>query len=161
GSWRYGDAMTFGGTGFGGTLHADYMFPGDSDPLNWSTAGIAPSFDGWAENNTDGNGGSNQPGDRRFVQSAGPFTLRPGAINNITVGFVYARSIEGDLMASVRALKVADTKAQALFDNCFELLDPPNAPTLTIQELDQHLVLMLSNPVNSNNYREKYQQEDK
>src|SRR5690606_20934173 len=90
-----------------------------------------------------------------------PFTLKPGAINNITVGFVYARSVEGDLLASVRALKVADTKAQALFDNCFELLDPPNAPTLTIQELDQELVLMLSNPVNSNNYREKYEQEDK
>lgn len=161
GTWRYGDDMIYGGDGFGVGLHADYMFPGDSDPLNWSTAGTPPPFDGWAENNTDGNGGSNQPGDRRFVQSAGPFTLRPGAINNITVGFVYARSVEGDLLASVRALKVADTKAQALFDNCFELLDPPNAPTLVIQELDQELVLMLSNPVNSNNYREKYKQEDK
>lgn len=161
GKWKYGDDMIFGGEGFGVGLHADYMFPGDSDPLNWSTAGTAPPFTGWAENNTDGAGGSNQPGDRRFVQSAGPFTLKPGAINNITVGFVYARSVEGDLLASVRALKVADTKAQALFDNCFELLDPPNAPTLTIQELDQELVLMLSNPVNSNNYREKYEQEDK
>jgi hypothetical protein len=161
GRWRYGDDMTFGGDGIGGTIHADYMFPGDSDPLNWSTAGVAAPFQGWAENNTDGSGGSRQPGDRRFVQSAGPFTLKPGAINNITVGFVYARSTEGDLLASVRALKIADTKAQALFDNCFELLDPPNAPTLTIQELDKELVLMLSNPVNSNNYREKYKQEDK
>lgn len=161
GKWRYGDDMVFGGNGYGVGMHADYMFPGDSDPLNWSTKGAVPGFQGWAENNTDGAGGSNQPGDRRFVQSAGPFTLKPGAINNITVGFVYARSIEGDLQASVRALKIADTKAQSLFDNCFELLDPPNAPKLTIQELDQEIVLMLSNPSNSNNYREKYKQEDK
>lgn len=161
GRWRYGDDMIYGGDGFGVGMHADYMFPGDSDPLNWSTAGSQPPFDGWSETNTDGAGGSNQPGDRRFVQSAGPFTLKPGAINNITVGFVYARSIDGDLLASVRALKVADTKAQSLFDNCFELLDPPNAPILTVQELDQELVLMLSNPVNSNNYQEKYKQEDK
>lgn len=160
GSWRYGDDMIFGGDGYGIGQHADYMFPGDSDPLFWSTGGAATTFP-WAENNTDGANGSNQPGDRRFVQSAGPFTLKPGAVNNITVGVVYARSIEGDLFASVRSLKMADTKAQALFDNCFEILDPPNAPKLTIQELDQELVLMLSNPVNSNNYKEKYIQEDK
>lgn len=161
GRWRYGDPMIYGGDGFGVGISADYMFPGDSDPLNWSTKGAQPSFADWRENNTDGNGGSNQPGDRRFVQAAGPFTLKPGAINNITVGVVYARSLDGDLFASVRALKVADTKAQALFDNCFELLDPPNAPSLTIQELNKELVLMLSNPINSNNKGEKYIQEDK
>lgn len=161
GKWIDGSTFIYGGNGYGVGMGADYMFPGDSDPLNWSTHGQVPPFADWAENNTDGSGGSNQPGDRRFVQAAGPFTLRPGAINNITVGVVYARSAEGDLLASVRKLKVADTKAQALFDNCFEILDPPNAPVLTIQELDQELVLMLSNPINSNNYKEKYKQEDK
>lgn len=161
GSWRYGDDMIYGGNGFGVGIHADYMFPNNSDPLNWSTGGVTPAFENWSETNTDGAGTSNQPGDRRFVQSAGPFTLEPGAINNITVGIVYARSNEGDMLASVRKLLVADTKAQALFDNCFEILDPPNAPKLTIQELDQELVLMLTNPSNSNNYKEKYIQEDK
>lgn len=163
GTWKYGDDMIYGGNGFGVGIHSDYMFPGNSDPLNWATQGMTPPFEGWSEMNTDGTGSSssNEPGDRRFVQSAGPFTLEPGAINNITVGVVYARSNEGDLMASVRKLLVADTKAQALFDNCFELLDPPNAPILTIQELDQELILMLTNPANSNNYKEKYIQEDK
>lgn len=166
GSWRFGDDVIFGGTGFAGSsgsvsgLHADYVFPSDSDPLFWSTKGVQTSFP-WAENNTDGNGGSNPPGDRRFVQAAGPFTLRQGAINNITVGIVYARSTEGDLFASVRALRRADTKAQALFDNCFEILDPPNAPVLQIQELDKELILMISNPTQSNNKNEKYEQEDK
>ncbi len=160
GFWRMGDDVIFGGTGFGNGIHADYVFPSDSDPLFWSTAGQATTFP-WAENNTDGNGGSTPPGDRRFVQAAGPFTLKPGAINNITVGIVYARSTEGDLFASVRALRRADTKAQALFDNCFEILDPPNAPVLKIQELENELILMLDNPVQSNNKNEGYATEDK
>ncbi len=166
GYWAFGDDVVFGGTGFTGSagsvagLHADYVFPSDSDPLHWSTKGTPTNFP-WAENNMDGNGGGNPPGDRRFVQAAGPFTLVPGAINNITVGIVYARSTEGDLFASVKALRRADTKAQALFDNCFEILDPPNAPVLQIQELENELILMLSNPGQGNNKNETYEQEDK
>lgn len=160
GKWKFGDDMIFGGTGFGTGIHADYMFPADSDPLFWSTRGIPTNF-AWAENNIDGSGASNPVGDRRFVQSAGPFSLKSGAINNITVGIVYARSAESDLFASVRALKIADTKAQALFDNCFEILEPPTAPLLKIQELNNELILMLSNSPQGNNRHEDYIKEDK
>jgi hypothetical protein len=160
GKWRFGERMVYGGSGFPNskgstTTFSDYMFPGDSDTLNWGTAGTDPGFKDWSEKTND-----NKPQDRRFVQSAGPFTLRPGAVNNITVGVVYARSAEGDLFASVRALKRADTKAQALFDNCFKILDPPNAPRLTVQELDKGVVLTLDNPSSSNNYQEKYIEKD-
>ena len=31
----------------------------------------------------------NIPADRRFLQSAGPFTLQPGAVNEITTGVIY------------------------------------------------------------------------
>jgi len=82
---------------------------------------------GWDETTNN-----NPSGDRRFVQSAGPFTLRPGAINNITVGIVYGRSTDGGIMASVDAMKRADTKSAALFDACFKILSPPIAPRLTI-----------------------------
>ncbi|MBU2018988.1 MAG: T9SS type A sorting domain-containing protein [Bacteroidetes bacterium] len=160
GKWQDGSEMYYGGAGNSvsagvTTIEADYLFPGDSDPLNWSTAGIDPGFD-WDER-TNGN----PPGDRRFVQSAGPFTLTPGAVNNITVGIVYARGTDGDAFSSVIALKRADTKAQALFDNCFRILSPPDAPRLRIQELENELVLMLDNPASSNNFREKYEEEDK
>ncbi len=162
GLWQNGDEMYYGGTG--GLNHtgvpSDYLFPGDSDPLNWGTGGVDLGFD-WSETNTDGANGTNPPGDRRFVQSAGPFTLKPGAINNITVGIVYGRSSSGGLLASVDAMKRADTKAQALFDACFRILEPPYAPKLTIQELENELVLMLSNPPSSNNYLESYHEEDK
>jgi len=160
GKWRFGDRTVFGGTGFPGSVgatsvFADYMFPGDSDTLNWGTGGVDPGFKNWSEQTNN-----NPAGDRRFVQSAGPFTLRPGAVNNITVGIVYARSTEGDLLASVRSLKRADTKAQALFDNCFRILEPPSAPKLTIQELNRELILMIENPSTSNNKNEKYIEED-
>ena len=166
GLWQNGDQLYYGGTGFPGapgvtSIETNYMFPADSDTLNWATEGVDPGFP-WSEFEPTGQGSSsNPPGDRRFVQSAGPFTLRPGAVNNITVGIVYGRSTQGEIFSSVTALKTADTKAQALFDNCFRILEPPHAPVLTIQELGNELILMLDNPNSSNNYREQYIEEDK
>ncbi|MFM8964387.1 MAG: hypothetical protein ACKOGD_11165, partial [Sphingomonadales bacterium] len=161
GQWANGSEMYYGGLGNGtggSQVLSDYMFPGTSDPLHWSTQGEDMSSaypNGWDETTSN-----NPSGDRRFVQSAGPFTLRPGAINNITVGIVYGRSTDGGLMASVEAMKRADTKAQALFDACFKILSPPDAPRLTIQELENELILMIDNPVSSNNYQEAYEEID-
>ena len=163
GQWANGSEMYYGGLGYEGsngvtTTLSDYMFPGSSDPLHWSTQGedmSGPYPNGWDESSYN-----NPSGDRRFVQSAGPFTLRPGAINNITVGIVYGRSTDGGLMASVEAMKRADTKAQALFDACFKILSPPDAPRLTIQELENELILMLDNPISSNNHQEEYEELD-
>ena len=143
GIWKNGQQMLFGGNGYNSgttTLTTDFMFPGASDSLHWGTNGVDPGID-WSEI-TAGNAAN----DRRFLQSAGPFVLVPGAVNNITVGVVYARSTDTDMEAPVRALKVADTKAQALFDNCFKLVEPPVAPVLTIQEMENELILYLSDP---------------
>lgn len=169
GSWANGSEMYYGGAGYTGSpgvtgTPSDYLFPGDSDPLDWATQGtpMAGAFpNGWSEADNDGAGSANSPGDRRFVQSAGPFTLTPGAINNITVGIVFGRSNAGGLLASVDAMKRADTKAQALFDACFRILEPPYAPKLTIQELENELILSLDNPGSSNNRDESYYEEDK
>ncbi len=165
GQWANGSEMYYGGLGYQGStgvtdVLSDYMFPGASDPLNWSTGGVDMSTNPLYANGWDESTNNNPVGDRRFVQSAGPFTLRPGAINNITVGIVYGRSTDGDLFASVNAMKRADTKAQALFDACFKILSPPDAPKLTIQELNNELILLLENPSSSNNYQEKYQELD-
>jgi hypothetical protein len=163
GNWANGSDMFYGGLGYTGstgasTVLSDYMFPGLSDPLNWATGGVDMSSafpDGWFESTNN-----NPAADRRFVQSAGPFTLKPGAINNITVGIVFGRSTDGDLYASVEAMKQADTKAQALFDACFKILSPPDAPRLTIQELENELILTIDNPSSSNNYEEAYEELD-
>lgn len=141
GFWKNNQAFTYGGQGTSGTIETAYCFPGDSDPLHWGTKGVNPGGV-WSEK-----GEGNEAGDRRFLQSAGPFTLRPGAVNNITVGVVYGiNTNESDLEASVRTMKEADSKAQALFDNCFEIIEPPLAPDLTIQEMENQLILYLENP---------------
>ncbi|MEX2483509.1 MAG: T9SS type A sorting domain-containing protein, partial [Brumimicrobium sp.] len=160
GFWRNNSPIVYGGTGFtGGTnVEASYTYPGDSDPLNWGTRGQDMGWD-WSETDVDGAGNSNDEFDRRMLQSAGPFTLTPGAINNLTVGVVYGRAYEGDPYASVEVVKQNDTKAQALFDNCFEILDPPTAPVLEIIELENELVLLLDNPF-GNNVDEEYAEED-
>lgn len=164
GIWLDGTPFYYGGTAHqssagaqaNGLVHCDYMFPGDSDPLMWGTLGTPVSNPStWTEANE-----GNTPADRRFMQSAGPFTLVPGQKNNITVGVVYARATTGNSFASVRKLQLADDKAQALFDNCFKILDAPDAPDMTIQELDKSVVLYLSNPSNSNNYNEAYIEKD-
>ncbi len=156
GFWRNGQRMAYGGDAFNpGTgadlsIDADYMFPGDTDPLNWGTQG--QETEPWTEQTA-----GNPPGDRVFMQSAGPFVLEPGDYNNITVGVLWARASGGDPFESVELLRIADDKAQALFDNCFEIVSGPDAPDVTIQELDREVILYVTNdnPL-SNNFNEEY-----
>ena len=152
GYWRDNTPFYYGGTGHQQSspaplVRTNYCFPGDSDPLNWGTvsagSGVSPPpFADWAEQSPTGPGSTgNTPGDRRFVQSAGPFTLEPGALNNITIGVVYAKAISTDPFQSVELVRKADDKAQALFDNCFRILNGPDSPEMAIQELDKELIL--------------------
>jgi hypothetical protein len=166
GIWKNGEKMQYGGTavpGAAGTVGpaCDFMFPFDSDPCNWGTRGIIPgggfNQNGfyWSEE-TGNNGGPNPPEDRRFMQSAGPFTLKAGAVNYITFGVPWARANTGKAWASVELLRKVDDKCQSMFDNCFKVLDGPNAPDLTIRELDRKLIIYLSNSESSNNAHEDY-----
>ena len=155
GFWKDGTPFYYGGTGHisdsdaDPTVECDFMFPGDTDPLGWGTGGN-PQLP-WTEESA-----GNAPYDRRFVQSAGPFVLKPGAVNNITVGVVWARASGGSPFASVEVLRKADDKAQKLFENCFRVLDGPNAPDMAAQELENEVILTLSNPQVSNNFNEEY-----
>jgi hypothetical protein len=165
GIWKDNSRMHYGGNahpsnGGKGPI-CDFMFPAMTDLCNWGTRGDDPEAlkygaDGWTEANV-----GNAPYDRRFMQSAGPFTLKPGSVNYITVGIPWARAIQGGAMASVELLKRADDKCQSLFENCFKTLDGPDAPDLTIRELDNELILYLSNnDPTKNNFHEQYTEID-
>ena len=152
GIWKDNVPMTFGGNGKGSgpgatTDLCNFMFPGVSDPM----------FPGqeWTEVTA-----GNLPADRRFLQSAGPFTLEPGAVNTITTGVIWARAKAGGNEASVQLVKIYDREAQALFDNNFNILNGPDAPDLTIRELDKELIISLTNTEASNNYNESYIEKD-
>ena len=94
------------------------------------------------------------------MQSAGPFVLRPGATNYITIGVPWARTSSEDPLHSVELLKLADDKCQKLFENCFRMIEGPHAPELTAVELDRKFIMHLDNPPASNNYLEKYKETD-
>jgi hypothetical protein len=159
GYWKDGTKFVYGGSGHvsdpdaNPLIPCDFMFPGTTDPQGWGTGGLPQS--NWTEQTAN-----NTPNDRRFVESAGPFVLKPGAVNNITVGVVWARSTGGDPFQSVETLRRADDKAQALFENCFKVMDAPHAPDMQIQEMNEELILTLSNAPNSNNFKEEYVEAD-
>ncbi len=166
GIWKDGQKMIYGANahpanGAYGPV-ADFMFPGETDPCNWGVGEKGFEVPNGPKNWTEKTAG-NPVADRRFMQSAGPFTLEAGAVNYITVGIPWARAQRGGAEASLQKLKAADDKAQALFENCFQVVNGPNAPDLTIQELDQKLIVYITNrKVNStgNNYKERYEEID-
>ena len=150
GIWKNGQPMTYGGTGWeASNPECNFMFPDDTDPE------FSPLYGSWTEITA-----GNDPADRRFLQSAGPFTLEPGAVNYITTGVVWARAADGNNFASVELMKIADNKAQTLFDICFEVIDGPSAPDVNFVELDQEIIINLTNAENSNNYATQYIEED-
>ena len=163
--------MTYGGNAETNTtgIICAFMFPKGTDYCNWGTRGQSPGTvyrnggrtGNWSEEEPVGVGSAPNPAaDRRFMQSAGPFTLKQGACNYITVGIPWARATQGGVAASNTLLMVADDKCQALFENCFKVLDGPDAPILTIREYDQKLIFLLSNSPQSNNKNESYREFD-
>ena len=110
GYWLDNTPMTYGGDGRNPNNEVcNFMFPGTTDP-NFSEQ--------WTEQTA-----GNIPGDRRFLQSAGPFTLEPGAVNQITSGVVWARESSNDPFNAVDLLFQTDDLAQELFESCFQI-DP-------------------------------------
>ncbi|MDX5447853.1 MAG: hypothetical protein LPK47_05680, partial [Bacteroidota bacterium] len=152
-----GPGNTGNGDGFTPTGTGDvtlFAYPGETYDTTETTPPVAPLIPGWYES-------PNNQEDKRGLHNAGPFSLAPGALNFITTGVVWERDINSsDLFASVEKVIIADDKAQELFDNCFRVLDGPDAPDMTIVELDQELILNLGYQPSSNNFNFSYRERD-
>lgn len=146
--WLDGTLFTEGGTGYGGTTVTNFCFPGDpSDPSKWS------------ECNNQVNG-ANAKGDRRMVQTSGPFLLNTGVTQDVTIGVVFVRP-PGTGVGSCPPLSLirpAADKAQGLFNQKFRITNGPDAPTLEIRELDRELIVNLVNLPGSNNFAQGYKE---
>lgn len=144
GFWKDGTKITKGGSGYNlnSTDTVKYVFPDAPDiPGGWSM---------YQENLP--------AGDRRTIQATGPFVLKPGDVNELIIGvpWVPNQNYPGP---NLKDLLAADQLAQALFDNCFELQDGPDAPDIDIVELDRQLILVLSNDsIFSNNKFENFKE---
>lgn len=145
GSWRTGLRFTYGGNGYN---------PASTEFINYAFTEAPNDINGWSmcqEGLADG--------DRRTVQASGPFRLDPGAINELIIGAVWVPDIDYPC-PSISKLTFADDIAQALFDNCFDITDGPDAPDACFIELDQEIIMTLSNEANSNNFEERYLERD-
>ncbi len=142
GRWRDGSPFTFGDDAFQDGPPIRYAFteaPDDPDGWSMCSQGLAS-------------------GDRRTVQASGPFRLDPGAVNELIIGVVWIPD-QSYPCPSIRRLQEADDIAQALFDNCFELTDGPDAPDVDFIELDKEIVAVFTNDeLTSNNAFEAYAQ---
>lgn len=143
GRWRDGSLLTDVGDGYDETTGSPTRYAFSSppnDPAGWSMAQEELPF-----------------GDRRTIQASGPFTLQPGAVNELIIGVVWVPD-QTYPAPSIQRLQQADDLAQSLFDNCFDICDGPDAPNVDVVELDREVVLLLSNPRSSNNFNEAYQE---
>lgn len=160
GIWKDGTEMIYGGNGYGAGTPYSYMFPGDSDPrglgymITGATQTCQPEDQPLASWSID-QFGAVPPSDFRILQSAGPFTLASGAFNKITFGVVWGRASSGGRLASVEVVRRVDDDAQALFDNCFSIINGPDAPLTKVVELNRELVLLFDNT--NNDKIEKYE----
>lgn len=159
--WQNGKHVTFDGkAGISVSTTANplppynFIYPGTSDmDVCWGLGGLdipGPRKCQWNKNGTitpftpvewSERTAQNPPGDRRFISSAGPFTLQPGKVNELTIGVVWARATSGGAIGSFESLLIADDLAQALFDRDFEIIAGPSKPQLTVTELNGSLIL--------------------
>ncbi len=148
GSWRDGTPFTFGGSAYN---------PGSTDVLKY--AFVSPPNDATAWSMSTANLGE---GDRRTIQASGPFRLEPGAVNELIIGLPWVPD-QDHPAPSISELQFADDLAQALFDNCFDITDGPDAPDMTFVELDREIIIALTNSTDStesNNFYERYSEID-
>lgn len=155
GLWPDGRPVTFGGTIVGNSGYNDpenqdsvkYVFPGlPNDDNEWSMCSADLPF-----------------GDRRTIQATGPILLQAGGLpEELIVGAVFVPDMDYPC-PDISRLQFADDIAQALFNNCFDITDGPDAPDMFAVELDRQLILMLSNDTlvtNSNNAKQEYEEVD-
>ncbi|HAD12212.1 MAG TPA: hypothetical protein DCF33_07210 [Saprospirales bacterium] len=148
GSWRDGTPITKCGSGYNpGNPNAErvkYIFtdpPNDPDGCSMCTAGL-------------------QGADVRTLQASGPFTLKPGAVNELIIGIPWVPDIEYPC-PDLEGLFRADAIAQKIFDSCFDHFYGPDAPNVDWVELDKEVIAVLTNdPFWSNNEGENYKQQD-
>ncbi|MBP5573813.1 MAG: T9SS type A sorting domain-containing protein [Bacteroidales bacterium] len=86
GLWKEGNPMSYGGNGLEGTVGpaCHYQYPGDTDPCNVGTEGVAPNggFNEAGHYWTETEAG-NIPNDRRGLTAMGPFTFAADAMQEI------------------------------------------------------------------------------
>ncbi len=105
----------------GDTVNFNYWYPGNSDTCNYGTGGVDMGFS-WTEENAN-NGHPNPPGDRRGVLSSGPFTFKPGDIQQLDMAYVFARSYDSSNPVDIVTNRIISVIDKAIIDSLMVLPD--------------------------------------
>ncbi len=144
--WKDGVPFTRGGDGYN---------PGSTDFTNFAFPDDPPNY--WSEYNSNGLGRANLPDDRRFGVVTGPFTFKPGDVQELVFGIVWAQAPQAcaatatPQIASLQQLKFDDITVQGAFNADFNLPSPPPAVTVRASALDQEIVLQWDSVTGDNN----------
>lgn len=86
GKWADGTSLTYGGTGYGGTSPTSFIYTGDP---------VIPS--GWVD--------LSLAADRRYLSTAGPYTVYAGGVISMEVAYVFAQEYSSNNIQCVNKLK--------------------------------------------------------
>ncbi len=107
------------------SISFNYWFPGNSDSCHYGTGGVDPGFN-WTEENDNG-GTPNPPGDRRGFLSTGPFTFKPGDVQQLDMAYVFARSYDTTNVLDIVANRIAAVRNDVILDSLIALPDEIDA----------------------------------
>lgn len=88
----------------------NFMFPGNSDPLNWGTdcefpeGGYNQGTRFWTEEEA-----GNAPGDKRGLGAIGPFSFSPGQVHEVEVAYCTGQGISGPASSVDQMLRNIDS----------------------------------------------------
>ena len=116
GKWRNGTPIMYGGNGnpsTGGYGPAcRFMYPGESDTLNWGVGCVPPNGPKLWNEETAGNA----PGDRRGLGVTGPITFKPGDVQDVDIAFGWVRDYNNpQISASVSKLRIQTDRVNKAF----------------------------------------------
>lgn len=144
GIWDDETPVMYGGNGHvsngGNGTPARYMFPGDSDPLNYGTNcqlpgnGYNQGTKFWTEEQV-----RNRAGDRRALASMGPFTLAPGQVQEIDLAYCAGLGNNGAMSSVNQLLRNIDSLRNAVANGNVVI---PNS-SLGIQQKESYSTVTL------------------
>ena len=113
------------------------------DPTSGATVKVCLAGDpltkkGWVD------GIVSTPGDRRFLMTAGPFTLARGDTQEVVVATIVGRG--SDRLSSLKVLRYYDKYAQLAFDSDFNLPKAPPPPTVKVSLHPNRILLTWGDP---------------
>lgn len=123
GVWKNGTHMQYGGNAYSGENvvgpECNFMFPGDTDPCNFGTNGVAPNDDYntngkyWTEEECH-----NEPTDRRGLAMVGPFNFAAGTTQELDYAMITVW--KNDSQSALERKGEFIDHIRTLFNNGFE-----------------------------------------